>query len=1009
MKILSKNLLILASAGSGKTFQLANRVIALVASGAAPEKIVALTFTRKAAGEFADSVLTKLAGAAGDPASATALRVSLDLPDADFQESLERVVRALPGFTLGTIDGFFAKIVRGFQYELGLTGGKFDLLEGPRASALADEMLAEILGSTQAVADNDGFFHSFRRATIGKENHAVTTALRAFVTTWQALYQESGDLEWGPAEFAVTHPDEWEARKSGLAESIIHRLDGINYTSPKQRDALEKSIRKLESHVIGSGSLSKNPSLLDNILQAVPTQSGALIVKSIKDFTIGGPVADTLREMVELAAACELTAAVLRTRAVRDVVSVFDQVCATRLRSNGLLGFNDVKILMGRWATGEDARLRREAVDFRLDSRIDHWLLDEFQDTSRADWNGLLPLIDEAATDDESTVFIVGDRKQAIYAWRGGDVTLFDEIMGRYGTGLETAEMAESWRSCPEVLSLVNRVCGDQATLHRLFGDTASRWPWQDHVPAPPLTRTEKSGEARVEIVGTWEERKERLPEILRELGIGTRRMTCGILLRGNDKAAEVADHLRALGFDVIEEGRREPAKDSPVGIVIHHLLEWLANPANIFSREILHMSPLAPVLQAMHGPSWSQIWENLTDHVSKTGFAATVSRVIDPCRAQWSDFGRRRAGDLLDALASLDRQGGVSPGEAADWLERLEISQNPGVAAVQVMTIHKAKGLGFDVVILPEIPDDGLPQAQHFDVAKGDGWLTQTPPKWARLIIPEMREAESRWGSGQRYEAFCMLYVALTRAKRGLYVLLAPPSKSADPEKPSLSNWLIQSLGSGADNGVIYQNGSPDWPENVPLQSPDPVSETAPELGPAIPSRRRTRPTGSKRIETPVTFSHDGIRFGTALHAILEQIGWIDESPVTPPSSEAGRVVARLFRNPELAGVFQKQGRSIDLFREQQVDSLVDGSHMTGIVDRLHLHRDSNGEVTKVEIIDFKTDVVDHPDDLIVRYGGQMNAYRTVLEKIHPHAEICCVLLSVKHGKLVGVPQANC
>jgi ATP-dependent helicase/nuclease subunit A len=1006
MKILSKNLLILASAGSGKTFQLANRVIGLVASGAAPERIVALTFTRKAAGEFADSVLTKLAEAAGDPDSASGLRISLNLPNADFSESLERVVRALPGFTLGTIDGFFAKIVRGFQYELGLTGGKFDLLEGPRASALADEMLAEILGRTHEADQNDGFFHAFRRATIGRENHAVTTALRAFVTTWQALYQESGHLEWGPEKLATHHPDEWEKQKSGLAQSIINHLDEIDYTSPKQLESLENAVRKLESHVIGSGSLSTNPTLLNNILQAVPAQSGALTVKSIKDFTIEGPMADTLREMVELAAACELSAAVLRTRAVRDVVSVFDQVCATRLRANGLLGFNDVKILMGRWATGEDARLRRETVDFRLDSRIDHWLLDEFQDTSRADWNGLLPLIDEAASDDANTVFIVGDRKQAIYGWRGGDVSLFDDIMGRYGTGLETAGMAESWRSCPEVLSLVNRVCGDPATLHRLFGETAARWPWQDHFPAPPLAHADKRGEARVEIVGSWEERLERLPEILHELGVGTRRMTCGILLRGNDKAAEVADHLRALGFDVIEEGRREPAKDSPVGIVIHHLLEWLANPANLFSREILDMSPLAAVLRDMHGPAWPDIWEKLTEQISRNGFAPAIAHSISPCWSNWSDFGRRRAGDLLAALSDLDRQGGVSPGEAADWLERLEISQNPGVAAVQVMTIHKAKGLGFDVVILPEIPDDSLPQAQYFDVAKGDGWLTQTPPKWARAIIPEMREAEIRWGSDQRYEVFCMLYVALTRAKRGLYVLLAPPSKTADPGKPSLSNWLIQSLGAETVSGAIYQNGSPGWFENLPYQPADTVSETQPVLGPAILRHGRTRPTGSKQIETPSPLSHVGMRFGTELHAILEQIAWTDESPVTHVTSEAGRAVASLLRNPDLIDIFQKQGRSIDLLREQPVDSLIEDAHMTGIIDRLHLHRNSNGEVSKVEIIDFKTDAVNDPNELIVRYGGQMNAYRTALEKIHPPAEISCVLLSVKHGILVRVPR---
>ncbi|MCF7675371.1 MAG: UvrD-helicase domain-containing protein, partial [Akkermansiaceae bacterium] len=146
MTPLAKNLLILASAGSGKTFQLGNRVIGLVAGGIAPEQIVALTFTRKAAGEFADAVLSKLARAAADPTTAATLRRDLSLPEADFSEALERVVRALPRLVLGTMDGFFSKVVRGFQYELGITGGRFELLEGPQLAAARDGLLESILG-----------------------------------------------------------------------------------------------------------------------------------------------------------------------------------------------------------------------------------------------------------------------------------------------------------------------------------------------------------------------------------------------------------------------------------------------------------------------------------------------------------------------------------------------------------------------------------------------------------------------------------------------------------------------------------------------------------------------------------------------------------------------------------------------------------------------------------------------------------------------------------------------
>jgi ATP-dependent helicase/nuclease subunit A len=994
MNILAKNLLILASAGSGKTFQLGNRVIGLVARGAAPERIVALTFTRKAAGEFADSVLTKLAGAADDEAAATRLREALDLQEADFSDALKRVVRALPGLTLGTMDGFFARIVRGFQYELGLSGGKFDLIEGPRAAALADELLAGVLGDTLVREQGEEFFHAFRRATLGREDQGVLTALRGFVTRWQAIYQEARNLEWGPAALVDVNTDEWAKRKSVLASTALSGLDGIEYTDKRQRALLEKEICNLESHVIGGGSLGKASSLMSSILEAVTTPTGPLFVKSYKEFVIGGMTGEALREMVELAAHCEFAAALQRTRAVREVVAVFDDLCAKRLRSKGLLGFNDVKLLMGEWVRGEDARLRREAVDFRLDARFDHWLLDEFQDTSRADWMGLQPLIDDAASDDDGSMFIVGDRKQAIYAWRGGDVGLFDEVQVRYRGGLSTVTMAESWRSCTEVLALVNKVCGDSAAMHELFGNVADRWQWENHFPAESLSKPTNRGQARVEVVGDWDERLDRTVAILNELGVGRRAMTCGILLRGNKQVREVTDHLRMHGFDVIEEGRREPAKDNPVGIVIAHLFKWLADPADLFAREVVEMSPLAAILKTNHGDAWPVIWENLTASISRDGFAAPLERILTNCRDGWSDFGRRRAGDLLTALGSLDAQGGISPREAADWLERLEISQSPGIAAVQVMTIHKAKGLGFDVVLLPEVPDDGIPQAQFFDIAEGDGWLTQTPPKWARAIVPELRMAEERWAANQRYESFCMLYVALTRAKRGLYVLLEPPAKTSDPDKPSLANWLARSAGSD------FEIGLPDWADLVPLIIAAPRPVTAPLPGPAIPQRERFLPSGAKSGNSNTS----GMKFGTEVHALLERITWVDETPPQIPRSDAGKAVARLIRNPALRHVFERQGRRIDLFTEQATDAIIGNELLTGIIDRLHLHRNEAGSVTQIEIIDYKTDAVANPEDLLERYAPQMRAYRKALEAIHPGIEIICTLLSVRHGVLVCV-----
>lgn len=999
MNILAKNLLILASAGSGKTFQLGNRVIGLVAKGVAPEKIVALTFTRKAAGEFADSVLTKLASAAGDEESATRLRTELGMPEADFGEVLERVIKALPRLTLGTIDSFFAKVVRGFQYELGMTEGKFDLLEGPRAAAMTDEILAAILGETLEDSNGDDFLHAFRRATLGKEQQGVSEGLRGFVKGWQSRFRAARDLDWGRQDLAGVSLEDWEKHKHGLAATVTRGLAGIDYTRKDQQEVLEKVIGTLTAHTIGSGSLAGASGMLANIIKAAATANGPLTVKYYKEFLIGGPAGDALRDLVNLAARCEMAAALLRTRAVREVVSVYDAHCEHQLRRRGLLGFDDVKILMSSWVTGEDARLRREAVDFRLDARYEHWLLDEFQDTSRADWTGLVPLIDEAAGEGEGSMFIVGDRKQAIYAWRGGEVGLFDEVMARYSSGLEIEPIDESWRSCPEVLALVNQVCGDQATLRELFGDAAQGWKWQDHAPAAPLTAPAKRGEARVEVVeGKWEERLERLGALLTELGVGARAMTCGVLVRSNAMVREVADELRAKGFDVIEEGRREPAKDNPVGITLGHLLKWLANPADVFSREVVEMSPFAATLRADFGEPWQQVWEGLLAVASEQGFAAMSERVVADRWAGLSDFGKRRAGDIVMALASLDAQGGATPHEAAEWITRLEVSQSPGVAAVQVMTIHKSKGLGFDVVILPEVPNDRVPSPQYFEVAEGDGWITQTPPQWARTLIPEMCQAEAEWEVIQRYQAFCMLYVALTRSKRGLYILLEPPSVSQDADRPSLANWLARSVSAGNEPGTAFQSGSADWVTTFPLSSRTKESVVMPSLTTCTTRRERIRPSVIKEgSESPTPPSAAELRFGTEVHALFERVGWVDETAPDLPINEAGQLVRKLLATSDLRPLFERGHRQIDLLREQPVDTIVHGKWLSGVIDRVHLHRDATGAVSRVEIIDFKTDPVMEVSELTEKYSTQMEAYRELMQRVYPAAQVQCLLLSTR------------
>lgn len=1004
--ILSKNLMILASAGSGKTFQLGNRVIGLIgAQEVDPARIVALTFTRKAAGEFADSVLSKLATCAADPAEAEKLcgQIGASFPVAPV---LARVVRALPTFQLGTMDGFFARVVRGFQYELGLTGGTFELIEGPKFEAAMADILAEVLGDALEHGGAEDFLQAFRRATLGKEGQGVLRDLEKFLGHWHGFWKSGIPLEgWGGGAVFGALPEvaAWEQEKHRLAKKLEAACADVKWTDKRQPEKMAQLAVGLVEHTVGSGRIAGD--FFQSCAKALAAGTSPVTLKHYKEFVLEGGAERALREAVALLAGCELAAAVARTRAVAELVSHLDGECERRLRRKGLLGFDDVKVLMGRWTRDEEARVRREAVDFRLDARYDHWLLDEFQDTSRAEWDGIVPLLDEAATREDGSLFVVGDRKQAIYGWRGGDVTLFDEVERRYGTNghLALRTMPESWRSCPAVLDLVNAVCGDVATIGALFGDEmARRWPWEEHVSAKPQV----SGESRVEVVAK-EDRDERLVALLREIGIGERNLTCGVLVRTNKQVREVASLLREQGFDVIEEGRRQPVADNAPGVALLHLVRWLADPADAFARQVVAMSPLSVLLEARFGGAWQAAWEGLLKEARETGFAAMVEGLMEPLWQELSDFSRRRAGDVIAALAEFDAAGTGTPREAARWIADLEIPQSPGAAAVQVLTIHKSKGLGFDVVVLPEIEDVQVPDHGDFKVARGSRegrpWLLEPPPSWVRGMVPAISAVEEAWADDQRYEAMCVLYVALTRAKRGLYVLLpeVPKSRKNADEWASMANWIARSAGGGGE--VLFQSGDPSWWREVGTRETV-VRSPSQTLGAAVPRRERTTPSGAKKESSGIVPSPTGMAFGSAVHAAFEAVGWLDEDAPSLPADEAGRLVGELLGIPEIRAGLERGGRAVDLFREQPVEAILGGKWLSGIVDRLHVIRDAAGAVAEVEVIDFKTDAVENAEQLVERYGGQMEAYREVMARAYGGVPVRCRLLSTRLRRWVEV-----
>src|SRR5690606_17627682 len=194
------NEMILASAGSGKTWQLTNRYIALMGlqlkSGepVAPERIIAVTFTRKAAGEFFDSILVKLAGAAAHSKNAAALASDpkdplsatlATLTPKDFETLLRVFISRMPRLFLGTLDSFFSNVLRAFPAEFGLTSD-FEVMDEYQTAVAQARVYQSVFerqlssGRKEDPAQK-AFLEAFRLATFGKAEVRITRQLNEFI------------------------------------------------------------------------------------------------------------------------------------------------------------------------------------------------------------------------------------------------------------------------------------------------------------------------------------------------------------------------------------------------------------------------------------------------------------------------------------------------------------------------------------------------------------------------------------------------------------------------------------------------------------------------------------------------------------------------------------------------------------------------------------------------------------------------------------------------------------
>ena len=1028
------NKMIRASAGTGKTYQLTNRFIKLLLCGLPVERIIALTFTRKAAGEFFEGILTKLAKAASEPTEARKLAEEISMPDinqGEFRGALRRLVDSMGQLSLGTIDGFFNRIIMMFSLEFGL-GGEFEMMsefEQQQARLLVLEMLLE--ENTARREDRESLIETFRLSTAGKDDRRFVSSFEKYLENCHELWLRVPDpSRWGDPDRLWPKGNLWPSQAMDRVVKVAEWRELIAGESfgKSVQNGFSAMADHLATWMPGRELLAKSKTLMLRALENLDElDQGTWVFKFGNAKALNTPSEKFSQQLAVILRQCvaeELASRLGRTRGVFGLMAAFEQRYDAQVRRPGKLSFVDLPVLL-------DAREDRLDLEYRMDGAFDHWLLDEFQDTSLLQWQSIANLVDEVVQDPEGRrgFFCVGDQKQSLYQWRGGDPRLFDRIEQRYSEGIESSSLDESWRSVPNVLAMVNEVFGDSQILASdTFNSVAGeRWNngWRKHTAAKPLV--EKKGHAMYITVDDVDNRWAVLQHLLEQLQPIEHGLECAILVQKNDTVREVVNFLRGAlpNVPVMGESAANPGADNPLGAALLSLFRAAAHPVDHFSLGHLALTPFANHLP--EDPHERQnILRQLQRDLHQTGFEVTARNWIGKIENNLNDFSRWRATQFLELARQFDETGSREIDAFLRFMPAQESTDASGANVVQVMTIHKAKGLTFDVTLVPDLEnkkarlDSARQDALHTHVGS-DGsaeWILDLPPKELCHVIKPLGAASELARAEACYENLCKLYVAFTRSRGGLYVITSEPSGSSGYYPRLLVDTLAKDegkdfAGSPVSAKVRFESGNFKW---LNFWKIEPKTEGADKaFEPESAERRhrrlaRRRPSahggtefgGASLFEPKGT---DAAAFGTAVHAIFEQIEWADENTSAilktqeESNSAAAAEVDRCLQNPQVAALFEPIA-GVDVWREQPFELVIDGEFCSGVFDRIHLFDNS------AVIIDFKTDRVDGATitEAVKRHKPQLDLYRRVLARLTkiPEAAITCQLVFTRLGRVM-------
>lgn len=1030
--------LLMASAGTGKTYALAGQFATLLVLGVPPERVLATTFTRKAAGEILDRVLARVADAAeeseaGEEARAQIRDIAEDLvpggadivTTAHCRGVLARLLRSIGRFQVRTLDAFFVRLA-------GLFGDQLEIAPGWRITSEVEEkaLTLEAIARLLEVAEDDEQLELLRGIARGGAERSAAASMATVVEDADELARQAVDGAWGriaplerPADVA-------------LSEAIRTVQDfQVPTTTKGKPDSRWAKVHQTLKDILEDFDLDLDRAALEEAMGKGFAVKALDPVPEYYKAPLPDDLVDALLVLHQLLASVRVEDLRERNAATGRLLTGYHSAERALRTELSAWRFSDFQgALLDGPARGERATWLRD-VTFRLDGRIDHLLLDEFQDTAPGQWRLLLPLAEEilAGGDELRTFFCVGDVKQSIYGWRGGEPRLLGR-MGERHPGLVSEPLQRSYRSSPVVLDAVNRVFDgmERRVVFTSAGREAAHRATEEWVSsfAPHESAlTDLPGAARLWLAPRKRDGDRDLDSAVRfavdrieELYHEHPEASIGVLLRTKKELAALRFALGARRIEASDEGGK-PLTDTAAVTWVLALLHLADHPEDGVARLQVARSPVAEELGLsaseldVEGEEAARAAEvagrrlraELT-HGGLGAFVRTWAERIAPGLAAWDS---RRLDQLVELAQATEASGAAGrPKDFAD-LVRSKAIADPSAARVKVMTIHASKGLEYDIVVLPdlgrriELTPKGILR-ESADETAPPHVLSVTPKKDLCEHHPQLRDLFEGAKERSMTDALSTLYVALTRAVHGLEMIV--PFEQMSGDAFSFARLFAVELADGTDLGDgsepllawEHPDSTGDFGKAAAREKSDEVVEERPlSLEPGPPPVQHLRPTGPGASEDRRT------RRGSLVHALLEGIEWLADAAAGDPRSDdqLRAACARVDGRPDaptaeaiaihraaletdvMRSLLTRPPGDWRLERERAFDvemTDLDGGprRMRGAIDRLVL-RLEEGRAVAATILDFK--VVQELDAaaLVARSRQQLGAYRGAVESL--------------------------